>query len=445
MDEAALLEAIRDAPDDDAPRLVYADALLLRNDPWGEIIVVSCEIARRERERRPYDADARALWNRLGELRAARFPEARLWHDFERGFCVGLDTSELDIASATGVEYMFVREAKQANATRERLDALAAWPLLPQLERLRLEARREEGRVGSAVPPIVERATSLVALDLMEMDLARADVEAIFALPHAAQLQRFALMANVLLEGGLAGLRWPRLDELDLGACRLTSDHVEELFETDALHGLVDFELSYNGIDDRAAAAIARRPLDRLRVLKLQGTAIGPSGIQALAGAPALAGLETLAIGGWETDLDDVLPSLATAFPALVELHFESNFPVRRLAAIARPLHKLSLDVAEVDPAALAALLAHPAVRALRELWLDVGEDAAGLEIAATLAAADLPSLERLGVRCKMGPLGARALARAPHLPATLSLMLYGDDAEDAADDLRARFANVDL
>jgi uncharacterized protein (TIGR02996 family) len=37
-----LLEAIYDAPDDDAPRLVYADALLERGDPRGEFIVRQC-------------------------------------------------------------------------------------------------------------------------------------------------------------------------------------------------------------------------------------------------------------------------------------------------------------------------------------------------------------------------------------------------------------------
>jgi len=39
----ALLEAIWAAPDDDAPRLVYADALLERGDPRGELIVRQCQ------------------------------------------------------------------------------------------------------------------------------------------------------------------------------------------------------------------------------------------------------------------------------------------------------------------------------------------------------------------------------------------------------------------
>jgi uncharacterized protein (TIGR02996 family) len=45
----ALLDDIIAAPDDDAPRLVYADWLLAREDPRGELITVQCELARLQR------------------------------------------------------------------------------------------------------------------------------------------------------------------------------------------------------------------------------------------------------------------------------------------------------------------------------------------------------------------------------------------------------------
>ncbi len=43
MTDELLLEAIYAAPDDDAPRLVYADALLERGDPRGELIARQCQ------------------------------------------------------------------------------------------------------------------------------------------------------------------------------------------------------------------------------------------------------------------------------------------------------------------------------------------------------------------------------------------------------------------
>lgn len=49
-DDAALLEAIWARPDDDGPRRVYADALLARGDPRGELIHLSLAAAAGNRE-----------------------------------------------------------------------------------------------------------------------------------------------------------------------------------------------------------------------------------------------------------------------------------------------------------------------------------------------------------------------------------------------------------
>lgn len=50
-DEQAFLDAIRAAPNDDAPRLVYADWLLERGDPRGEALAAQCTVARLEATR----------------------------------------------------------------------------------------------------------------------------------------------------------------------------------------------------------------------------------------------------------------------------------------------------------------------------------------------------------------------------------------------------------
>jgi len=41
----ALLASVRAAPADDMPRLVLADELQRRGDPWGKIVVMSCRLA----------------------------------------------------------------------------------------------------------------------------------------------------------------------------------------------------------------------------------------------------------------------------------------------------------------------------------------------------------------------------------------------------------------
>src|SRR5580704_11727592 len=45
MNHDDFLQAILDDPDDDAPRLIYADWLEERGDPRGEFIRVQCELA----------------------------------------------------------------------------------------------------------------------------------------------------------------------------------------------------------------------------------------------------------------------------------------------------------------------------------------------------------------------------------------------------------------
>src|SRR5262245_43545193 len=93
MSDAALLAAIRAAPKDDAPRLVYADWLDERGQPeWAEFIRVQCELARREQLQSHTGDDIVALWHREDELLAKHYesitglkdPNRRLV--FSRGF-----------------------------------------------------------------------------------------------------------------------------------------------------------------------------------------------------------------------------------------------------------------------------------------------------------------------------------------------------------------------
>jgi uncharacterized protein (TIGR02996 family) len=82
-DDQALLAAIRAAPDDDAPRLVYADRLMERGDPRGEMIVLQCRDARGDKivhER------LKALLDAHGAAWRAHLPPRVMSSDFVRGF-----------------------------------------------------------------------------------------------------------------------------------------------------------------------------------------------------------------------------------------------------------------------------------------------------------------------------------------------------------------------
>jgi uncharacterized protein (TIGR02996 family) len=91
-----LLEAVAASRDDDAPRRVYADALLEQGDPLGEFIHVQCDLAagglsreesikRRRRERELLTANQ--------ERWTARLPEPLQGFRFVRGFLEHLEIS----------------------------------------------------------------------------------------------------------------------------------------------------------------------------------------------------------------------------------------------------------------------------------------------------------------------------------------------------------------
>jgi len=432
-----LLAAIVAAPDDDGPRLVFADWLQQRGDPWGELIVLDCELERRD------DAEVAARYNELYE---ARFPDPGLFRTFERGFFTEVQGS--DFARAIGPEYSLLHTATLVDATFERLHALAAWPPLARIVTLKLDAMDDVADLGESVPPIVARAERLRTLELMAMDVSRDDIDTMLAYPHARDLRGLAITSNRSLAGELPGISWPALTRLDLGACSLLGSDMDALFETDALIGLRELELSFNSIGDDGADAVARYPFAQLATLELQGSEVTAAGVATLAAASHLRGLKRLAIGGgFHADIDESLPLLATAFPDLVMLRVESHFPMPHLAAIARPLHELTLRLDSADPAVLAALLSHPALRGLQSLALQIDpKTGLGDAVAEVVAAAELPGLSWLRLfSCGITTRGGHALARARHLPATLDLMIYGihEDVGDAADALRGRFARV--
>jgi uncharacterized protein (TIGR02996 family) len=447
VDDTALLAAILAAPDDDAPRLVYADALQQRGDPWGELIALCIERDRRSRERVVTDATARELSARFSELyRTSCRLDERISYGIDRGFITEVYASQgFDVRALAGDRFVLLSRAQITDLTNNRLERVAAWPLLGQLTSLQLEADRDLQFGPLDIAGVFARASRVTTLQLDDIDLdGSAQLRALLDVPHARDLRELTIMAKKSLSGQLRDVRWPPLARLDLGANALDNADVDDLFATDALGGLRALAIGYNRIDDTGAAALARIPFTQLTSLELQHTDLGRAGVAALADAPALAGIERFMFGERGKDIDDALPSLGDAFPALTSLWIAASGTPRQLAAIARPLRRLQLELPDVDIATLATLLRHPALRSLRELRLAVGGGRLGEPLAALLATLDLPELDTLDVSsCKLGTAGARVLAGATQLPASLCVRSYSDDLGEGAEALRARFAQV--
>jgi uncharacterized protein (TIGR02996 family) len=281
-DETAFLRTILDSPEDDGPRLVYADWLEEAGDgERAEFIRVQCELAR------PADGRPRrhALAEREAELCDARGGEwlARLpdlpgveWGDFRRGFVESV-TAESVAALRRSAGRIF--SAAPVRSVRfQRLRAAKSLADLPALARV-VELVLDDSGVGDeAVAALAgsRHAGGLRRLMLGENDLGPAAAVAVARSPYLTGLTELHLGGNALGDAGVAALAG-----------------------SPNLRGLTVLDLFDNGVTDAGADALAESPhLGRLTLLDLGGhrNAIGDGGALALAASPRLPRLTQLTL-----------------------------------------------------------------------------------------------------------------------------------------------------
>lgn len=162
--ENAFLQAILEYPNDDAPRLIYADWLEEHGDPRGDFIRIQCRLgatstdeeerSRLERYERELLARHQDRW--LGELR----PLLSGW-TFRRGFLVAI--------SVHAAAYLrFVTLPQPATVCRVRVDLVGFQPPLDILELVPESIARE-----NVVLPIGVRGRTLVlaAQEAQDLDM----------------------------------------------------------------------------------------------------------------------------------------------------------------------------------------------------------------------------------------------------------------------------------
>jgi uncharacterized protein (TIGR02996 family) len=245
------LARVREVPDDDGPRLIFADWLDEQGDSRGQFIRVQVALAKLpdlDRRRPELLRAQHDLLARFGEVWAAPFRGLATGPVFHRGF---------------------VEEVKVA--ARQFLGhgpALFAADPVRHLHLLDLG-----GHLGPVFSPLLARLTGLTVFAQHLGDpLARAVAEC----PHLA---------------GLRALRLGRNRIGDAGAERLTgSPH---------LAALQDLDLAENELGEPAARALADCPrLAGLRRLELGRNTVGPAGAGAIAGSPHLRNLDVLGLAG---------------------------------------------------------------------------------------------------------------------------------------------------
>jgi uncharacterized protein (TIGR02996 family) len=307
----AFLQAILEDPDDDAPRLIYADWLEERGDPRGEFIRLQCDLARMGQGDPRCPALQYQEQQLLGAHRAewlGPLPQGTILYEpiFRRGFleAVSLEPRTfLELGEQLFRLHPLRRLSFPGPDEERRFAALAASPLLARLTALCIHGITDRAAEVLAASP---HLTRLTALDLPRGRLGPIGTRALASSPSLQQLNSLSLYANAIGPQGAEALAaspyLARLTCLDLDG--LSTRHGDWV----------------NNISDRGAEALAASPyLTRLGKLSLYHNEIGDPGARALAASPTLANLVDLKLHGNYLITDDGVEALA-ASPHLTRL-----------------------------------------------------------------------------------------------------------------------------
>jgi uncharacterized protein (TIGR02996 family) len=426
------LRAIREDPDDDTVRLVYADWLTENGEPErAEFIRSSCaahSLPEGSAERALAEERSTQLFVEHATRWLGKWPEGLNNAIVERGFWAHLTCIRMS----------------------QFFEAVARWPVnrLAPVLALRLAPRPASDADGLrtlAASQELARINTLAVDDTGFDD----DLAARFATaPYARGLR------GLILEEGRG----------------VTVEGVSALLAAGALPGLVELGLWSARLGDEGLQRIARLPgLARLKRLCLQGCGFGDAGAAALIGSPHLRGIEELSLGCLNfyerhTRIGGAalralagprrLPALrkltlveAQADPAdwrsfarsalagrLTHLDIDqTRFGEKEIEALfhgakLKPA-ALGLGVMRCPSAALERLLCSPVVRGLRELDLSNVSDNFGESGAKLLAREPMfEHLRKLNLAFdQVGDAGAQALADSRALSAVRVLNLVGN------------------
>lgn len=459
--EQAFLEEIWDKPDDDMPRLMFADWLEEQGNPRGEFIRIQCELAKMD-EDDPRRADLEA---RERELQSAHVrdwtgefhPLVDRW-EFRRGFVEGV----------TMGSHAFLRHLPSllchGPIRHARLTGAGALPqvarsgYLARLTRLELCGAGIQGGFG-----LQELIASPFLSNLEVLDLSRNGLGTV----GAETLQRWWMLPKVnalSLNGcglGVAGARLlarlpARLATLHIRDNGLGGEGLNALFGT-AWTDLEEIDLGQNGIGPGGFAALSSWVLIRAQRLALAGNGLGVSGVEGLRRVFRLEEVTNLDVsdnGLGDEGLRELLSDRTIHFhfihlPRCRRLALAGNGltvdSVEELTVVAEKkmprLAELDLSRNQVGTPGVEVLAGAPSLRGLRRLNLSRNHlGPAGVE--ALVASPHLTELTRLDLSGNgIGARGAKSLLDAPHLDRLAFLDVRNNRLdEDAVARLQSRF-----
>jgi uncharacterized protein (TIGR02996 family) len=335
--EAELVAGIAAAPDDDAPRIVYADWLLERGDPRGDLMTAQCALARADADDRPF-AETGPLRERVAELIAAHggswtdplFTITAGYYELRRGMVEHVELMQYEVdAPALRDAAPLLRSFSGSHALAHAMFAAArvlpvdqlrlvgstdlegvcrSCAALDRLETLELRKVRDtllpahlgfgdldrlEIQLAAQQPgqAVLDRlaATQLRLRQLALANLALADLSPIAALPLVslelmnvdnhwpphAQVTSFALTRSRLAPFDTLFERLPALRHLRLSPVRMSDRMAFELSAQPELARITRLDLSYNELTSDGVRVIAKSPhAQNLIELRLTGNSV---------------------------------------------------------------------------------------------------------------------------------------------------------------------------
>ncbi|MCE9562760.1 MAG: TIGR02996 domain-containing protein [Planctomycetes bacterium] len=274
-DEANFLAAIRDNPEDDTTRLVFADCLDEHDQPArAELIRVQierCNLETADPARLPLDQRIQAI---LGECEAAWTaslrPLAVRWQ-FARGL---IDEVEIELERFVENADEVLRAAPVAGL-RIRVDGWEDVRTLIGCGRLRQVCRLTltDGRMGAAGARILAESpqvAGLRSLALPGQSLGQPGLQALLGSRYLTELEALDLSGNSLARSAIPFLasstNLPRLRRLNLAHNLLQDSDARALANSSQLHELRELDITGNGITREGIGAILNSPLGaRLR------------------------------------------------------------------------------------------------------------------------------------------------------------------------------------
>jgi uncharacterized protein (TIGR02996 family) len=313
-DRAALYAAILAHPDEDTPRLAFADYLEEHGDRrYAEFIRKQIELARVPE----WDPLWLRTWNREHDVitghRYDQFvpelPDGLEWPQFatfRRGFPWHAQSRAVE-PFLRGADALFATVPLQALTIntyeqREPLDLTALFAL-PHLARLKQFALTFNERVTEATVRDLQASAYLRTLTGVAFEFARLEpgaVRTLFQRPLIEQLESIRLESGSVrwrdVADGIATAGGPhRLRSLAVVEHSSASLVAPEVFHAPLLRGLRELTIaSYVMLTPNIRALCESPVVGGLESLTLSGVRPGVPGIKALAGCPALRGLRRL-------------------------------------------------------------------------------------------------------------------------------------------------------